>query len=199
LEHTGPQDWAPGADWFFDRSRSGGGALLDLGVHLIDLIRAVTGEELESVTAMTRARPGYDDIDNAAEVGLLLSGGAIGTLRASWETTPAAGMGLTLVGTKGTLSISPQSAVLRPARGEACEIGLPPVVNPYALFADACAGRVPPPVTGRDGKAALAGVLAAYAAAASQAAVSVRQFSRDGSAPGPGPGGGQAGGMPAAG
>ena len=69
----------------------------------------------------------------------------------------------------------------------------------YALFADACAGRVPPPVTGRDGKAALAGVLAAYAAAASQAAVSVRQFSRDGSAPGPGPGGGQAGGMPAAG
>jgi UDP-N-acetylglucosamine 3-dehydrogenase len=199
LEHTGPQDWAPGADWFFDRARSGGGALLDLGVHLVDLIRAVTAEELTCVTAMTRPRPGYDDIDNAAEVGLRLTGGAIGTLRASWETTPAAGMGLTLAGTKGTLSISPRAAVLRPARGEAREIDVPPAVNPYALFADACAGRVPPPVTGQDGKAALAGVLAAYAAAASRAAVSISGFIRESSAPGPEPDRGQARGMPAAG
>ncbi|HEY1644050.1 MAG TPA: Gfo/Idh/MocA family oxidoreductase [Streptosporangiaceae bacterium] len=188
LEHTGPQDWAPGADWFFDSGQAGGGALLDLGVHLVDLIRAVTGDELDEVTALTRPRPGCAGIENAAEVGFRLAGGAAGSLRASWETTPAAGMGLTLAGTEGTLTVGAGTAVLRDARGSAREVAVPAAVNPYALFADACAGRVPPPVTGRDGQAALAGVLAAYAAAAGRRTVSVPQFVRDGLARGPEPG-----------
>lgn len=191
LEHTGPQDWAPGADWFFDHRRAGGGALLDLGVHLVDLLRAVTGDELDVVTAITRQRPGCAGIDNAAEVGLRLTGGAVGTLRASWETTPAAGMGLTLAGTSGTLIVSARESVLRDAAGKARELEPSAMANPYALFADACAGRIPPPVTGQDGAAALAGVLAAYEAAASQGTVSVPQFVRDGSARGPAPGPGR--------
>ncbi len=40
--HAGPQAWAPRAKWFFDRSSAGGGCLVDLGVHVIDLVRATT-------------------------------------------------------------------------------------------------------------------------------------------------------------
>jgi hypothetical protein len=38
-------------------------------------------------------------------------------------------------------------------------------VNPYALCVAAAAGRSPAPLDGRDGKAAVAAVLAAYACA----------------------------------
>src|SRR6185295_4022971 len=40
--HGGPQQWAAHADWFFDAARAGGGCLMDLGVHIIDVVRAVT-------------------------------------------------------------------------------------------------------------------------------------------------------------
>jgi UDP-N-acetylglucosamine 3-dehydrogenase len=178
LGHSGPDAWAPGADWFFDQHRSGGGALLDLGVHLVDLIRAVTMEELDDVTAVTRPRAGVEGIDNAAEVGFRLGNGAIGTWRASWDTTPASGLLLTVIGTKGTVSIGAHPPVVRDANGTATELPLPPAANPYALFADACAGRGALPVTGLDGRAALAGVLAAYESAATRRTVKVQQLAR---------------------
>jgi UDP-N-acetylglucosamine 3-dehydrogenase len=171
LAHSGPEAWAPGADWFFDRSRSGGGALLDLGVHLVDLLRAVTSDELHAVTGIIRPRPGSDGIDNAAEVSFRLHRGAVGSWRASWDTIPAAGMQLTVIGTKGTVAVGSGPAVVRDEHGSESEIPLPAAVNPYELFADACAGRIPPPVTGLDGRAALAGVLAAYESAATERTV----------------------------
>lgn len=36
--------WGPDKPWFFDRSSSGGGCLVDLGVHLMDLAVLLTGE-----------------------------------------------------------------------------------------------------------------------------------------------------------
>ena len=41
--HAGPQAWAPRATWFFERAAAGGGCLIDLGVHAIDLVRARDG------------------------------------------------------------------------------------------------------------------------------------------------------------
>jgi UDP-N-acetylglucosamine 3-dehydrogenase len=175
LGHPGPHEWAPEADWFFDRNRSGGGALLDLGVHLVDLVRAVTGDELDSVTALTRPRRGSHGIDIAAEVGFRLGRGAIGAFRASWETTPASGLELTLVGTTGTLSIGRHHPpFVQDDKGNASDLPLPAPVNLYGLFAGACAAQIPPPVAGLDGRAALAGVLAAYEAADAGTMVKVR-------------------------
>lgn len=168
LGHTGPQDWAPGADWFFDRSLSGGGALLDLGVHLFDLLRSVTGEEILVEGAALRQRAGAPGIEDAAEVAFRLSGGAIGSLRASWDTTPPSGLQLTLVGTEGTIAVPSGKtgpAEIRGRDGNAAPLELPAPVNPYQLFAEAAAGLCPVPVTGADGRAAVAAVLAAYDAA----------------------------------
>lgn len=168
LGHSGPQAWAPGADWFFDRELSGGGALIDLGVHLFDLVRAVTADEIIVEGAVLKPRPGAPGIEDAAEVAFRLAGGAIGSLRASWDTSPPSGLQLTLVGTTGTISVQSGKArapVLLGSDGTVVELDLPDPVNPYALFGEAAAGRQPAPLDGRDGKAAVAAVLAAYEAA----------------------------------
>jgi hypothetical protein len=52
--------------------------------------------------------------------------------------------------------------VLRGEKGNASKIPVRPAVKPGALSAEACIGRTAPPVTGLDGRAALAGVLAAH-------------------------------------
>ena len=49
--------WAPRADWFFDRNQAGGGCLIDLGVHAIDLLRAVTGDDIAAVSALAQRVP----------------------------------------------------------------------------------------------------------------------------------------------
>lgn len=40
-----PRVPAPVADWWFDPARSGGGALIDIGYHMIDLFRFITEED----------------------------------------------------------------------------------------------------------------------------------------------------------
>jgi predicted dehydrogenase len=44
-----PRVPAPVADWWFDPAKSGGGALIDIGYHMIDLFRFITGEEASVV------------------------------------------------------------------------------------------------------------------------------------------------------
>jgi predicted dehydrogenase len=77
-------------------------------------------------------------------------------------------MQLTVIGTKGTVAVGSGPPVVRDERGSESQIPFPAAVNPYALFANACAGRIPPAVTSLDGRAVLAGVLAAYESAATE-------------------------------
>jgi predicted dehydrogenase len=44
-----PRVPAPVADWWFDPQKSGGGVLLDLGCHLIDLFRFFVGEDCDVI------------------------------------------------------------------------------------------------------------------------------------------------------
>jgi predicted dehydrogenase len=85
------QEWlldpAAPAAWRLDREQAGSGALGDLGSHLIDLARYLTGE-ISSVTGAVRtfigARDGRAvDVDDAFAATLEFEGGAIGTLEAS--------------------------------------------------------------------------------------------------------------------
>lgn len=46
-----PRVPAPVADWWFDPQKSGGGALMDIGYHMIDLFRFFTEEEADVVFA----------------------------------------------------------------------------------------------------------------------------------------------------
>jgi predicted dehydrogenase len=164
--HGGPQVWAPEASWFFDRSRSGGGALIDLGIHIIDVVNFVTGLKARAVTAMVS---GNDPCEDAAQLVASFGNGAIGSVHASWRARPAPDLSLTVFGTDGTLHFDVRTPLtLRPADGKKEEIELPKVdANPFDDFARTIAGEGPrgPAATGEEARAAIAIVDAAYASA----------------------------------
>ena len=99
--------------WLFKREVAGGGVLSWLGCHWLDLLRFVTGQEVESVSALMGTLSGEDiSVEDAATVSMRLSGGALASLhagyllasgRAGYES-PAYDMTIILRGTEGTLS-----------------------------------------------------------------------------------------------
>jgi predicted dehydrogenase len=163
--HAGPGAWAPDATWFFDPALAGGGALLDLGIHMADLLRAVLGDDVVEVAAMIRREPGA--VEDAGTAVLRFAGGATATLQASWIVRGGRDLQLTVFGTAGMLHLDPSTPLtLRPLSGDAVTIAMPDaVVDPYAAFVEAITNGTALPVTAADGRAALAIIDAAYRAA----------------------------------
>ncbi len=70
-------------DFRRQRRLSGGGVLVDLGIHLIDLAIWIAGEAVQSVSYDGHAAHGWE-VETDAEVALGFSGGARATLAASF-------------------------------------------------------------------------------------------------------------------
>lgn len=171
--HSGPQAWAPHATWFFDPALAGGGCLIDLGVHVIDLVRYVTHDDIVAVGALLTAPP--DGVDTDAQLLVRLGGSAIGTVHASWSSRPGPDHQLTVIGTDGTLHLDSRTALtLMPLHGDRERIALPETTgSPLDEFLAAIRGDGPPSVTAQDGRAAVAVVEAAYESARTGTVVSV--------------------------
>lgn len=164
--HAGPKAWAPDATWFFDRDLAGGGALIDLGIHLADLLRAVTGDEVVEAAGML---VGDGAVEDAGTALLRFAGGAVGTLHASWISRGGLDIQLTIFGTEGTMHLDAGTPLtVRPQGANSYQAEVPDdVPNLYAAFVEAVAKGAPLPVTGADGRAALAIIDAAYRSARS--------------------------------
>ena len=164
--HGGPQQWAARADWFFDAARAGGGSLMDLGVHIIDVARAVSGDEIAAVSALCNGRRG--DVETDAQLLARLRGGAIGTIEASWSSPSGPDHQLTVIGTDATLHLDTRTPLtLLGADGERERVELPEATSsPLAELLAAIAGERAPAVAASDGRAAVAVVEAAYHSAA---------------------------------
>jgi predicted dehydrogenase len=113
--HTGYQDASRPLTWRMRKELSGGGALVDMGAHIIDLARHLLGEFSE-VSATTKTwipeRPlakgslekGRVTVDDAAWVTARLASGALGTLVTSRFATGAADdLRFRIEGSKGAL------------------------------------------------------------------------------------------------
>jgi len=76
--------FGPDKPWCFDPELSGGGALIDQGVHLIDLAFWLLGEpEVRSVTgSLARGAAAVEDFASAR---IEMAGGAVMSLAASWH------------------------------------------------------------------------------------------------------------------
>jgi predicted dehydrogenase len=162
--HAGPLVWSPRSAWFLDAKRAGGGALLDLGVHLADTLRMLLGDEPSQCTAMLRPSA-YAGIEEAADVVLRFAGGCMGTLHASWITAAAPDLQITLLGTAGTLHYQGGAPALR-RPGESGETALPvaPASSDPTIEFVRCVASGGPAVapSAVDGRAAVAVVEAAY-------------------------------------
>lgn len=83
--------YGPDKAWFYDRSLAGGGCVMDLGVHLVDLALWTLGfPEIEAVIAAlfadgARLEPGSAAVEDLAFATLALKTGTIVRLACSWR------------------------------------------------------------------------------------------------------------------
>lgn len=91
--HAGPESWSidkGNGTWFFKKSSAAFGSMADLGIHKIDLIRYLVGDEISSVySEMTVLDKKFEDgspidvDDNSIEL-IHFRNGAFGTVTTSW-------------------------------------------------------------------------------------------------------------------
>ncbi|WP_181346966.1 Gfo/Idh/MocA family protein [Thalassobacillus sp. CUG 92003] len=74
----------PGS-WFIDPVQSGGGAVLDHTVHMVDIMRWYLGKEITSVQAYVDSYFHNIDIDDAGIMTLVFDGGVIASHDSSWS------------------------------------------------------------------------------------------------------------------
>jgi predicted dehydrogenase len=81
----------PDKAWFYDRVQSGGGCLIDLGLHLVDLaLWCLRFPEVQRVNASLLGggrprRAGDDGVEDYASAQLTLASGALVSLACSWR------------------------------------------------------------------------------------------------------------------
>ncbi len=98
--HSGPH-----SDWFWDLDQAGGGAIVDLGCHCIEIIRNFIGKDIRPAEVMcwadTLVHP-IDAEDNG--IGLIrFANGAIGQFEVSWSFRGGMDLRDEVAGTEGTI------------------------------------------------------------------------------------------------
>jgi predicted dehydrogenase len=98
--HPGPH-----SAWFWDGRLTGGGAIVDLGCHCIEIIRTFVGKENRPVEVMcwtdTFVHP-IEDEDNAIAL-IRFESGAIGQFEVSWTFRGGMDLRDEIAGTEGTM------------------------------------------------------------------------------------------------
>src|SRR4051794_3215961 len=98
--HPGPH-----SAWFWDGRLTGGGAIVDLGCHCIEIIRNYVGKDVRPVEVMCHAdtlvHPIADE-DNAVAL-IKFESGAIGQFEVSWTFRGGMDLRDEIAGTRGTI------------------------------------------------------------------------------------------------
>jgi len=169
-------------DWTFSKELAGGGHLTWLGIHALDLIRYLTSAEIEVVQAMAPVVGGQPiDVEDLALVNFRFTGGAHGSLFSGYLMDQKQGHAcISVYGDGGWLRInaSEQGRLEWTANGSPSRvINFADQGGGYTAWVEctlqACLGEAEPPVTGRDGLAALRIIHAAYRSAAEGRTVEV--------------------------
>jgi predicted dehydrogenase len=79
-----------GSSWILSKKTAGGGALLNLGIHGVDIIRYITGEEPTVVAASTSHATQRREVEDYAHVTLRTPSGSVCLCEASY-TYPTSG------------------------------------------------------------------------------------------------------------
>jgi predicted dehydrogenase len=81
--------YGPDKPWFYDRAQSGGGCVIDLGVHLIDMVLWMFDRPVVGGTARLFSKgvpwDGTDGVEDFGTIRLDFEGGATAQLSCSWR------------------------------------------------------------------------------------------------------------------
>ena len=149
-----PPNWA-GDNWRIDKRRAGGGALIDLAPHGLDLAAYLLGDRLVEIAAMGQARVHHYEVEDGALLMARSRSGALVQLHVAYncpETLPR--RRLEVVGTAGqavatdTMGQTPGGTLewIDAATGVGQRVPVPgadrsPFLNQVEAFADAIIGN----------------------------------------------------------
>ena len=165
MGNAGPENWSmeAGSTWFFDKQKAAMGALSDLGIHKVDLLQYLTGQKVIETTAKVMTLNKHTatgapiTVDDNALCILRMSGGAVGTLAASWTVYGHECQSTCLYGTKGIMLIynnnNPAAPIeVRNLDGTSTTYNIPPETNSGVIdeFVDALEQNREPEVSGKE-------------------------------------------------
>lgn len=98
--HPGPH-----SDWFWDKEQSGGGAIIDMGCHCVEISRNFIGKDVRPVEVMCWADTQVHPIEaEDSAVGLVkYANGAVGQFEVSWTFRGGMDLRDEVSGTEGTI------------------------------------------------------------------------------------------------
>jgi predicted dehydrogenase len=182
LMHKGPESWSAQkgpATWFFKKDESAMGAMGDLGVHKIDLLRWMLDDEIEQVTAHIDTLDKKDGegnfigVDDNAICIFRTAKGAVGTLTASWSNYGPEENGTVVYCEKGVLSVCtsqerPLFITMKDGKTEDIEAGTIQTNSNQTksgvidMFVDSIQKGVEPEISGEEALAAIKIVAACF-------------------------------------
>lgn len=191
--------WYPEMDgaWRQTKALSGGGALMDMGIHCIDLLRYMSGLEAAEVTALVGNQIFRYEVEDAAALVMRMQNGALAYVDAAFNIPDDATVcKLEIYGTGGSvvlegslaqdesgegvliLTDSAKGYDAQQARRKAASTRLTAAggnlyTKEVSAFADAVLGNTEPPVTALDALRAQAIVEAAYRSAEQRTVVTL--------------------------
>jgi len=190
IGHAGPEYWVGGKEgWFSDKKLSGGGAMIDVGIHILDLLRWLSGKEVREVCANIKTLEKPFPVDDNGSVLMRFSDRTFGQFEASWTTRPYEVM-TWIYGEKGKIHTSIGSD--KPILAKMATVGgdkdpncvledITPEVgqgggweNAIHYFIDCVRKNEKPFVTGLEGAKSMSVILAAYESSEKGAWVKVK-------------------------
>jgi len=151
------------SDWRLDPAKSGGGTLIDVGAHYLDLFRYLCGE-FESIGYMGNSRAYGWEVEETATVSVAFASGAQGTLGVTCAV-PFGGNLLEVYGTAGTLLLGKELRVITEEGEEAEPVQFPDYYSGLlSHFCECVEDGGEPMASGEDGLRNLEAIETAYRA-----------------------------------
>ncbi|MCD2499968.1 MULTISPECIES: Gfo/Idh/MocA family protein [Microbacterium] len=177
-----PQSYYDSGDWRGTRDRDGGGALMNQGIHALDLLLWFLGEAATVTAAASCVAHERIEVEDVVGAAIGFASGAVGTVFASTAAFPESGVRLSVFGTEGSATVADGRLTLRFADGEEIVDDSAPEGwtsidwahrAQYADLLDARAAGRAPAIGLPDGRRALAAVLGIYESARTARTVSL--------------------------
>ena len=183
--HGGPYPGWAKSDWFYKQDDAAGGAMLDMGIHAIDLCLWLFGP-IVGVSAKAAALIKRIEVDDNAVMILEFKSGALGYIEVGWTSKPGFS-GLEIYGTEGSLicdyakglqRCGGKASAGRDSKHEWSMLDRNPTRGGWSTeighWIDVVRGEEKLTMTGKAGRAALEIALAAYKSSDSGKRVAIK-------------------------